>query len=121
MSRRSALDKALDHPGYPRPVPHKYALATPDEWFDRCGLLLRRHVVQSEKLGDVCADLGLTLDFGAYMVDFVKSQGVTGVGKHFGKSISGDLIPPLPVRESIWLNANDVGRAIYRMAKRRAW
>ena len=121
MSRRSALDIALDHPGYPRLVPHKYALATPEEWFDGCGLLLRRHVVQSDKLDDVCADLGLTPEFGAYMVGFVTRQGATRVGKHFGRSISGDPIPPLPVRESIWLNANDIGRAIYKTAQRRIY
>jgi hypothetical protein len=121
MSRRTALDIALDHPGYPRLVPHEYALATPEEWFDRCGLLLKQHVVESDKLGVVCADLGLTQEFGTYMVDLVTRQGATRVGKHFGRSISGDPIPPLQMRESAWLNANDIGRAIYRMAKRRVY
>lgn len=121
MSRRSALDIALDHPGYPRLVPHMYGLSNPVDWFDRCGLLLRRTLIQSDRPEDVCADLGLTAEFAAYLLDLVTQQATARVGKHFGKSIGGDPMPPLPERECPWLKANDIGRAIYTMAQRRVY
>ena len=96
MSRRNSLDIALEHPGYPPLAPHDNALSFPANWFDRCGLLLRRRVIQSDKLKDVCADLGLTPEFSAYLLDLVAMQAKAGVGKHFGKSTGGFPIPPLP-------------------------
>ena len=121
MSRRSALDIALDHPGYPRLAPHRYALSDPGEWFGACGQLLIRRLDQNDKLEGVCKDLEISLAFATDIMDFVTAQAKAKVGKHFVASTSGDRIPPLPVRESTWRNANDIGSAIYRMAKRRVY
>lgn len=120
MSRRSALDIALDHPGYPRLAPHRYALSDPGEWFGACGQLLIRRLDQSGKLEDICKDLEISVAFATDIMDLVAAQ-AKAIGRHFATSASGDRIPPLPVRRSTWLNANDVGRAIYRMAKRRVY
>ena len=39
------------------------------------------------------------------------------MGKHYVQSISGCPFPPLPSRESAWLNAIEIGRAMYRVAQ----
>ncbi len=57
MSRKNALDEALDQPGYPRMAPHEFDLPEAKEWFGYCGLLTKRRVAEVEKLDSVCKDI----------------------------------------------------------------
>src|ERR1035438_5793041 len=116
MSRRNALDVALDQPGYPRMAPHKFDLFEASEWFALCGQLTKRRVYEIEKLDSICDDISLRPDVAQDILGLISAQKDTKIGKHF-VSAAGGLIPPLPVRDAVWLNANEVGRAIFKLAR----
>lgn len=117
MSRKNALDGALNRHGYRRMAPHKFDLPDAREWFDLCGLLTQRRVAEVETLETVCKDIQIKRDVAQYILRFVSAWKTTRIGKHY-VSAAGGLIPPLPLRDDVWLDAIAVGRAIFRLAKR---
>jgi hypothetical protein len=119
MSRINALNGALNRHGYPKLVPHKFDLANGSEWFTLCGQLVKRRVAEVERLGSVCADILVNPDLALYILRFVAAYKTTRIGKHYITG-AGDLIPPLPARDDVWLDAIAVGREIFRLAKRDA-
>jgi hypothetical protein len=116
MSRKNALDEALDQPGYPRMSPHEFDLPEAWEWFSICGLLAKRRVAEVEALDSVCKDISLNPDIAQGILDLIAAQETTKIGKHY-VSTAGGLTPPLLVRDKVWLDAIEVGRAIFRLAK----
>jgi hypothetical protein len=117
MSRKNALDEALDQPGYPRMAPHEFYLPNAKEWFGICGLLAKRRIAEVETFESVCKEISLDQDAAKRILDLISAGATTKIRKHYVNA-AGGLVPPLPVRDDVWLDAIAVGRAISESAKR---
>jgi hypothetical protein len=116
MSRRNALDVALDQPGYLRMAPHDFKIPEASGWFELCGLLAKRRLAEVETLDSICRDISLQPVVAQNILDLISAHATTRIGKHYVET-AGGLMPPLPLRDAVWLDANEIGRAIYQSAQ----
>lgn len=122
MSRKPNLIKALDgHSKYPPMASHRCKFAKPSEWAGICNALIERHMHCAEPLVDVCQNLGIDVQAGAYLVCLVIVQASEQVGQqhYLESSISKQMIPPLVCGDSARLRENQIGQAIYELALQR--